>query len=148
MNNYYDMTRNNEANLEAYAFWRDRVRERVKDPRKAELLAPWERPHLFGGKRLSLEQDFYDHFDRPNVDVIDVRSNPIACFVSDGIVQEDGTHHKLDAIALATGFDSITGGLKDMRITGVDGEVLAKKWEKGTWTYLGLSTAKFPNFFL
>jgi len=64
MNNYYDMTRDATANQEAYSFWRDRVRDRVKDPRKAELLAPTERPHLFGGKRLSLEQDFYDHFNK------------------------------------------------------------------------------------
>ena len=64
MNNYYDMTRNATANQEAYNFWRDRVRERVKDPRKGELLAPTERPHLFGGKRLSLEQDFYDQFNK------------------------------------------------------------------------------------
>ncbi|KAK3113606.1 hypothetical protein LTR53_008934 [Teratosphaeriaceae sp. CCFEE 6253] len=147
MNNYYDMTRNAEANQEAYNFWRDRTRERVKDPKKAELLAPMERPHLFGGKRLSLEQDFYDQFNRPNVDVIDVRTNPIDRFVSDGVVQKDGTHHKLDMIALATGFDSITGGLKDMKIAGIDGELMGDKWAKGTWTYLGLSTARFPNFF-
>ncbi|KIW46870.1 uncharacterized protein PV06_02494 [Exophiala oligosperma] len=147
MNNYYDMTRNADANQIAYNFWRDRVRERVRDPRKQELLAPWERPHLFGGKRLSLEQDFYDHFNKPNVDVVDVRNNPIKCFVSDGIIQEDGTYHKLDVVALATGFDSITGGLKDIKITGVDGEVLTDKWAKGTWTYLGISTARFPNFF-
>ncbi|EXJ86768.1 hypothetical protein A1O3_03722 [Capronia epimyces CBS 606.96] len=147
MNNYYDMTRNPAANREAYEFWRDRVRERVHDPRKQELLAPWEPPHLFGGKRLSLEQDFYDHFNKPNVDVVDVRNNPIKRFVSDGIIQEDGTYHKLDIIALATGFDSITGGLKDMKITGVDGQVLTDKWAKGTWTYLGMSTAGFPNFF-
>ncbi|KAK5390164.1 hypothetical protein LTS13_000245 [Exophiala xenobiotica] len=152
MNNYYDMTRENTANQQAYNFWRDRVRERVHDPRKAELLAPWERPHLFGGKRLSLEQDFYDHFNKnlrqPNVDVVDVRNNPIKRFVSDGIIQEDGTFHKLDIVALATGFDSITGGLKDMKISGVDGEILTEKWAMGTWTYLGISTARFPNFFL
>lgn len=64
MNNHYDMTRNPKANQLAYDFWRDRVRERVKDKKKAELLAPTERPHLFGGKRLSLEQDFYDSFDK------------------------------------------------------------------------------------
>ena len=80
--------------------------------------------------------------------MIDVRTNPIERFVADGIVQKDGTHHKLDMIALATGFDSITGGLKDMRITGVDGEMMSEKWAKGTWTYLGISTAHFPNFFL
>lgn len=69
MNNYYDMTRNPEANQEAYNFWRDRTRERVQDPRKAELLAPMERPHLFGGKRLSLEQDFYDQFNRVSLTI-------------------------------------------------------------------------------
>jgi len=82
------------------------------------------------------------------VDVVDVRNNPIKRFVSDGIIQEDGTFHKLDIVALATGFDSITGGLKDMKISGVDGEILTEKWAKGTWTYLGISTARFPNFFL
>jgi len=68
--------------------------------------------------------------------------------VPDGIVQKDGTHHKLDMIALATGFDSITGGLKDMKISGINGELMGDKWAKGTWTYLGISTARFPNFFL
>ncbi|ETI24222.1 hypothetical protein G647_03591 [Cladophialophora carrionii CBS 160.54] len=147
MNNYYDMTRDSVANQTAYDFWREKVHARVHDERKAELLAPKEKPHLFGGKRLSLEQDFYDHFNKPNVDVIDTRTNPIVRFTPDGIVQEDGTFHALDVIALATGFDSITGGLKDMHVTGVDGVVLADKWAAGTWTYLGISTAGFPNFF-
>ncbi|EXJ60919.1 hypothetical protein A1O7_05072 [Cladophialophora yegresii CBS 114405] len=147
MNNYYDMTRDSVANQTAYDFWREKVHSRVHDARKAELLAPKEKPHLFGGKRLSLEQDFYDHFNKPNVDVIDTRTNPIVRFTPDGIVQEDGTFHQLDVIALATGFDSITGGLKDMHVTGVDGVVLADKWAQGTWTYLGISTAGFPNFF-
>jgi hypothetical protein len=34
-----------------------------------------------------------------------------------------------------------------MHIVGVNGEVLAEKWKLGTWTYLGISTAGFPNFF-
>ncbi len=85
---------------------------------------------------------------KPNVHVIDVRDNPIKRFVSDGIVQQDGTYHKLDVIALATGFDAVTGGLKDIKISGVNGEILTDKWAQGTWTYLGLTTAHFPNFFL
>ena len=51
-------------------------------------------------------------------------------------------------IALATGFDSITGGLKDMKVSGINGEQMSEKWRLGTWTYLGISTARFPNFFL
>jgi len=147
MNNYFDMTREMKANREAYNFWRDKVRERVKDPRKAELLAPTEPPHPFGAKRLSLEQDFYDEFNKSNVDIIDVRSNPVIRFEADGIRQADGTFHELDVIALATGFDSITGGLKDITIKGLDGKLLTEKWKQGTWTYLGIATSGFPNFF-
>lgn len=147
MNNYFDMTRELKANRIAYDYWRDRVRERVKDPRKAKLLAPMEPPHPFGAKRLSLEQDFYDQFNRENVDVIDIKTNPIVRFEETGIRQQDGTFHQLDVIALATGFDAITGGLKDIAIRGLGGELLTDKWKMGTWTYLGMMTNRYPNFF-
>lgn len=146
MNNYYDMNRELKANREAYNYWRDHVRERIPDPRKAELLAPMEPPHPFGAKRLSLEQDFYDHFSKPNVDVIDIKSNPIERFETNGIRQKDGTFHELDIIALATGFDSITGGLNDIEIVGKGGKALADKWKNGAWTYLGVMSNGFPNF--
>lgn len=148
MNNYFDMTRDLKANRIAYDYWRDRVRERIKDPRKQELLAPTDPPHPFGGKRLSLEQDFYDHFDRPNVDVIDIKSNDIIAFDKKGLKQQDGTVHELDVIALATGFDAINGGIKAIEIRGKDGELLTEKWKLGTWTYLGLMTQGFPNFYM
>ena len=147
MNNYFDMTRELKANRIAYDYWKDRVRERVKDQRKAELLAPTEPPHPFGAKRLSLEQDFYDHFNKPNVDVIDIKTNPIVAFEPKGIRQEDGTFHELDTIALATGFDSITGGIKNIKIQGLDKQLLTDKWKDGTYTYLGLTTHGFPNFY-
>ncbi len=70
MNNYGDMMRDPVANREAYDFWRERVRERVKDARKQEVLAPKEPPHAFGGKRVSLEQDFYDQFNRVSTKLI------------------------------------------------------------------------------
>jgi len=56
MNNYMDMTRDVDPNKHAYAFWRDKVRQRINDPETRELLAPMEAPHPFGAKRLSLEQ--------------------------------------------------------------------------------------------
>lgn len=146
MNNYFDMTRDVKANRIAYDFWRSKIHARIKDARKAELVAPKEPPHPFGGKRVSLEQDLYDLLNKPNVDVIDVKTSPIVRFEKDGIRQADGTFHKLDVIALATGFDSITGGLKDMKITGLNGQILAEKWKLGTTAYLGMATAGFPNF--
>lgn len=91
-----------------------------------------EGPHPFGARRCSLEQDFYEQFNKPNVDVLSVKQNPSERFTEDGIVMADGTFHKLDAVALATGFDGITGGLKDIAIRGVDGQLLSEKWKAGT----------------
>lgn len=104
--NYKDMLRDKEANKEAYKFWAKTVRARVGDPQKRELLAPLEMPHYFGVKRPCLEQNYYEQFNRENVHVIDVKANPVKEFTETGIVLEDGTHHELDVIAIATGFVS------------------------------------------
>ena len=45
----------------------------------------------------------------------------------------------LTAMYSATGFDSVTGGMKTMGLKDVDGVELAEKWKAGTWTYLGLT---------
>lgn len=96
---------------------------------------------------MSLEQDFYEQMSKPNISVVDIKKNPVKEVVPEGIVTEDGNLHHFDIIALATGFDSITGGIKDIHMTGLNGQVLAEKWKEGTWTYLGISTSGFPNFF-
>ena len=133
-NNYKDMMADETANMEAYNFWRKKVRARITDPEKADLLAPEKPPHAFGGRRLSLEQDFYEQMDKPNVHIVDINTNPVKEVVAEGIITQDGKLHELDIIALATGFDAITGGLKDIKITGLTGETLARKWDKGTWS--------------
>lgn len=79
--------------------------------------------------------------------VLDLRANPIEDVVPEGIRMADGQVHEFDVIALATGYDSITGGLKDIDFRGAKGELLRDKWEKGTWTHLGMTTSSFPNFF-
>jgi cation diffusion facilitator CzcD-associated flavoprotein CzcO len=76
-----------------------------------------------------------------------VKKTPIVEVVPEGILTSDGTLHKLDVIALATGFDAVTGGLKDIKIAGVGGQLLSEKWKNGTWTNLGMATSGFPNFF-
>ncbi|EAT80284.1 hypothetical protein HBH56_096900 [Parastagonospora nodorum] len=144
---YSDMLTDEKANDEAYKFWAKKVRARIKDPRKRELLAPLKKPHLLGGKRPSMEQWYYDIFDQPNVDIVDVRANPIEEIVPEGIRTADGTLHEFDTIALATGFDSVTGGLKAINIRGTEG-LLKDKWEKGIWTHLGMTVSSFPNFFI
>jgi cation diffusion facilitator CzcD-associated flavoprotein CzcO len=147
MNSYSDLARDIDANQEAYNFWREKTRHRVKDPKTAKLLVPDDPPHPFGAKRLALENGYFELYNEPNIHLVDVKTNPIARFEPEGIRLEDGTLHELDVVVVATGFDGLTGGLKDIAIRGRGGELLSEKWAKGTWTYLGLASAGFPNLF-
>lgn len=131
----------------AYDFWREKVLQRIPDKKKAEILAPAELPHPFRAKRTSLEQNYYEELSRPNVHVISLNGNPIVEFISEGIVTADGVVHKADIVALATGFDAVTNPLRNITITSLDNQVLEDKWEFGTYTYMGVSTAGFPKFF-
>ncbi|EMC93437.1 hypothetical protein BAUCODRAFT_240427 [Baudoinia panamericana UAMH 10762] len=143
---YTDLLTDQKANDKVYEFWAKKRRAQMKDPVKRDILAPEIQPHAFGGKRPSLEQDYYEQMDKPHITLVNAKQNPITHFVENGIVTEDGTLYEVDVVALATGFDSVTGGLKDLDLVGLNGERLADKWEMGTYTYLGMTTANFPNF--
>jgi cation diffusion facilitator CzcD-associated flavoprotein CzcO len=144
--NYKDLLFDNEANRQAYDFWAKKTRARITDPAKREILAPLEPPHAFGTKRPSLEQNYYEQLDRPENKVVDVKKTPIEKFTEKGIVTSDGNLHEFDVIALATGFDSVTGGMKNMGLKDVDGVLLADKWKAGTFSYLGMTCSGFPKY--
>ena len=74
-------------------------------------------------------------------------TNPIVAIEPKGIRTKDGQLHECNIIALATGFDSVNGGMKDIAITGLDGHTLQQHWEDGTYTYLGMAMHDIPNFF-
>ena len=63
-------------------------------------------------------------------------------------VRAGGKEYPLDIIVIATGFDALTGPLKNLGITGRGGSPLTHEWEDGPQTYLGLSVAGFPNLFM
>lgn len=147
-NNYQDFLFDPAANREAYNFWARKTRARITDPRKRDLLAPLEPPHPFGAKRPSLEQDFYELCDKPNVHIVDIKSHPIVEVRPEGIVTADGECHEVDIIAIATGFDSFTGGLKQLGVKDMNGTDLAERWKDGVSTYLGMSVSGFPNMLL
>lgn len=111
--NYNDLLRDGKANTEAYNFWAKKVRERINDPRKKDILAPLDMPHYFGIKRPCLEQCYYEQFNRENVDIVDVSKNEIKEFTETGLTLQDGTHFDLDIIAIATGFVSLHCALGD-----------------------------------
>lgn len=145
---YVDVLLNPEGNRCTYDVWAKRTRERIHDPVKRDLLAPLDPPHPFGGKRPSLEQDYYEQFNRPNVHIVDTKSHPIVELTPAGIVTDAGKRYDVDVIAIATGFDSSTGGLFKMGIKDINGVELAERWKNGVSTHLGMMVPGFPNMFM
>lgn len=144
---YGNILGDQKGNDEMYKFWRRKTHERMKNKQKAEILAPLKPPHPFAGKRTSLEQDYYEHMDKDHVTLVDVNANPVTHVVSSGIVTKDGTIHEADIIILATGYDAIIGGFRQINITGLGGGTLEDKWKDGVHSYLGLMVSGFPNMF-
>jgi len=142
---FNDLIFNKASNDTAAEFVRGKIREMVKDPAKAELLAPTSHP--IGTKRICVDTDYYLTYNQPNVDLVDVRATPIEAVTPDGLRVGD-QEYPFDAIVFATGFDAMTGALTRMGIVGRNDETLADQWQAGPRTYLGLMTAGFPNMFM
>lgn len=145
LGNFANIWTDERANLVAYEFWRDKVRQRIEDPSVAEKLAPTVPPHPYGVKRLSLEQNYFEAFNSPNVRLVDLRETPIERLTAEGVLTSDGVEHKIDVLVLATGFDMVSGGLTAMEIKGPSGQTLRDKWKGGISAYLGSATQGFPN---
>jgi cation diffusion facilitator CzcD-associated flavoprotein CzcO len=140
-----DIAIDRRANDTASEFIRSKIRETVKDPEVAEKLAPVDHP--FMSKRPLIDTNYFDTYNRDNVTLVDIRHSPIQEITPTGIRTEDA-EYELDMIIFATGFDAMTGTFNRMDIQGVDGELLKEKWAGGPLTYLGVSTAGFPNLFM
>ena len=142
---YTDILVNKSSNDTASEFVRNKIRGMVKDPVTAELLAP--KDHPIGTKRLCLDTNYYETYNRDNVTLVNARATPIEEITENGLRTADGTEYEFDAIVFATGFDAMTGALKEIDIRVGNGPALAEKWEGGPTTYLGLMVAGFPNMF-
>lgn len=145
MSAYNDLMLDQQSNDTAAAFVRGKIAEIVHDPHTARLLSPTDDP--IGARRLCVDTDYYATFNRPNVTLVDGKADPVVAIDATGIRTRD-THYPVDAIAFATGFDAMTGALKEIAITGEDGLSLAEAWTFGPVTYLGLMVAGFPNMFI
>ncbi|GKZ84998.1 hypothetical protein AnigIFM56816_010559 [Aspergillus niger] len=144
---YIDVLTDLQANRALYDFWARKTRSRLHDPRKRELLAPLDPPHPIGAKRSSLELNYYEVYNQPNVHLVNVREEKIFEFRPHGIVTSSGAYHELDAVALATGFDGLTGSLTSLGLHNTEGRSLKEEWRDGAKTYLGLTLSGYPNFF-
>ncbi|CAJ62031.1 Cyclohexanone monooxygenase [Frankia alni ACN14a] len=133
------------ANDLAADYVRDKIRQIVHDPQVAATLTPTDHP--IGTKRICVDTDYYDTFNRDNVTLVDVRRDPITEITETG-VRTGGRVHELDTLVYATGFHAMTGALLAMDIRGRGGRRLADHWAHGPRTYLGLGISGFPNLFV
>lgn len=141
---FTDFFTSEEANKLAQDFAREKIRSLVRDPDVANLLCP---SHHIGTKRTCTDIGYFETYNLDNVEIVNVRSNPLMRISPFGIELRD-RQIDVDMIVFAIGFDAITGALTEIDIRGVDGERLSDKWAGGPRTYLGLQTAGFPNLFM
>lgn len=141
---FADLLTNEVSNKTFVDFLHGKIRSIVDDPETAEKLCPTDHP--VGSKRICLASGYYETFNKPNVDLVDLRQSPISEISETGITTKDGSE-EFDVIVYATGFDAMTGAIVAVDIRGRDGLTLAEKWADGPKTYLGLTVAGFPNFF-
>jgi len=144
---YSDMLFSQDANTEAYNFWRDKTRARIRDANTAELLAPMKQLHPFGTKRIPLENGYFEVFNEPHVKLIDINRTPIVEMTERGL-RTTSEELEFDMIISATGFDSFTGSLMAIEIRGKDGQLLSERWRDGVKTHLGMAMHGFPNMLM
>ena len=140
---YGDIMVSKDANDIAAEFVREKIRQIVNDPDVAALLSPRQ---VLGCKRICLDTNYYETFNRPNVHLVDVAAATIERLTPAGIRTSAG-EYELDVVIFATGFDAMTGALLSIDIRGRAGLTLREKWSAGPRTYLGLGVPGFPNLF-
>lgn len=139
-----DLLTDPAVNERVSEFIRADIRRRVADPATAEKLIPTG--YHLGSRRIIGERGYLEIYNRPEVTLVDVRSEPIDRVVAEG-VRTDLRTYGLDMLILATGFDSGTGALSLIDIRGRS-TTLADSWRDGYLAYFGMATAGFPNSFM
>ncbi len=142
---FADQAVNKESNDVVADFVRNKIRSIVTDPAVAEKLCPHDHP--IGTRRLVVDTGYYATFNRDNVTLVDIRTHPIRRITETGIETADGTHHELDLIIFALGFNAFTAPLRNAGIVNEHGERPGDSWQHGPRTLLGMTTAGFPNLF-
>ena len=149
MANFRDVLVNEEANALLTEFVASKIRERVNDPALADKLIP--KNHGFGTRRVPMETKYFEVYNQPNVELVDLLETPIDRVTASGVLttEADGSQQErsFDYIIYATGFDAVTGAFDKIDIRGVDDVALRDIWASGPRTFLGLQITGLPNLF-
>lgn len=144
---FADFMINKETNDLIADFVREKIAQKVKNPKTAALLSP---KTVFACKRLCADTGYFETYNRDNVTLVDIATTPIDSITETGLRMGQGDQaqqHDFDVLVFATGFDAMTGSLNKIDIRGIGGQSLKEKWSAGPRTYLGLCSAGFPNLF-
>jgi cyclohexanone monooxygenase len=139
-----DLLVDEKANQTAQDYLAERIREKVKDPELAEQLIP--KGQFVGTRRLCLDTNYYETFNRPNVTLKNIAKNPIDEITETGVRMGDELV-EVDCLVYATGYDAMTGPLLAFEIEGKGGIKLKDAWAEGPKSLLGLMVNGFPNLF-
>ena len=143
--NFCDLLTSPQTNAWMSEFIADKIRQRVKDPVTAERLIP--KNHGFGTRRLPLESGYFEAYNQPNVELVDLRETPIERITATGIKTTE-RDFEFDMIIYATGFDALTGAYDQIDLRGVGGQSLKEQWAAGAKTFHGFQNAGFPNLLM
>ncbi|KAF2019201.1 cyclohexanone monooxygenase [Aaosphaeria arxii CBS 175.79] len=146
-----------QANEEYSRFMADKIRARVHDKETAESLIP--KNHGFGTRRVPLESGYFEAYNKPHINLVDLKKTPITSINEGGINTTDGKFHELDVLIYATGFDAITGAFNAIDWHAKDDRPLIASSDDKTkknpiWpdhrprTFLGLTAPAMPNTFM
>ncbi|KAL7950098.1 hypothetical protein V8C42DRAFT_189563 [Trichoderma barbatum] len=140
---FNDIVTDAKANKMAADFISGKIAQIVKDPVKARKLTPTGQYN----RRPVTTKNYYETFNRDNVDVANVLETPME-ITPTGVRLSDGTIYDLDVLVFATGFEAVVGQYKDVAIQGRNGKYLLDHWADGTKAHLGITISGFPNLFL
>ncbi|RFU78295.1 cyclohexanone monooxygenase [Trichoderma arundinaceum] len=139
---FSDILTSEEANEEACNFIRKKISQIVEDPEKVRKLSP----RGFYARRPVTAPEYYEIFNKKQVDVVNLGETPIVEITEKGIRTNEKLH-ELDVIIFATGFEVADGNYTNVAIKGRH-QTLKEHWAEGTTSYLGVSEAGFPNMFM
>jgi acetone monooxygenase (methyl acetate-forming) len=142
---FVDVLTERAANDVFSEFVREKIRARIDDPEVAAKLIPTG--YAFGTRRVPLENNYYEAFNRDNVALVDLKEAPVERITPRGVTTTAGDH-ELDMIIYATGFDAATGALTQMDIRGRNGALLREIWADDIRSFMGLQVHGYPNMFM
>jgi len=117
------------------------LRRHVENETMRDALTP---RYPFRCKRVLLGEKYYLALQRPHVELV---TDPIGRVTESAVVTESGRVVEVDAIVLATGFET-SSYLSGLEVVGIGGESLHDRWGLDPQAYLGVAVSGFPNFFM